>query len=287
MEHVEELVKEVELEVIRPRFAGLRGDEVKWKSPGEVVTVVDVEAESRIADGLRRLLPGTPVVGEEGCASNPALLGALRSDRAWLVDPLDGTGNFVAGEDDWAVMVALVERGRTVASWIWVPMRAAMYAAQVGQGATRNGSVLTSTAGVLDPLLMRGAVLSRFLDAETAERVETNRHRFASVTAGRLCAGVDYPDLVEGSQHFVLYWRTLPWDHAPGALLVQESGGIAARLDGTTYQPSQTGTGLLVTADLPSWTTVRNALLGQPVAMTEQGVRGGRPHQRTGDLTDT
>lgn len=264
VEHVEELVKEVELEVIRPRFGGLRRDEAKWKSPGEVVTVADVEAERKIADGLRRLLPGTPVVGEEGCASNPVLLDALRSDRAWLVDPLDGTGNFVAGKEDWAVMVALVEQGQTLASWIWVPMRAAMYVARLGQGATRNGSVLTSEPAVLDPLLMRGAVLSRFLDAETAELVKTNRHRFASVTAGRLCAGVDYPDLVEGSQQFVLYGRTLPWDHAPGALLVQESGGIADRLDGTTYQPSQPGTGLLVTADQPSWITVRNTLLDQP-----------------------
>ena len=272
VQRVEEIVRAAELEVIRPRFSALAEHEVQSKSPGEIVTVADVEAEKVITDGLRRLLPDTPVVGEEACASDPSLLEALTSDRAWLVDPIDGTGNFVAGGDDWAVMVALVESGQTVASWIWVPMHDAMHMAQLGQGATCNGRVLrTGSAagnplqmiGAVDPLKMSGAVLTRFLDSQTAERVEANRHRFANITAGRLCAGVDYPNVIEGGQQFIMYWRTLPWDHAPGALLIQESGGVAARLDGTTYQPSQTGTGLLVATDPQTWKTVRKTLLSR------------------------
>jgi fructose-1,6-bisphosphatase/inositol monophosphatase family enzyme len=151
-------------------------------------------------------------------------------------------------------------------------MRDAMYVAQAGGGATRNGSALQSAspwpAGD-DPGRMTGAVLTRFLDAETAARVEVNRHRFASVTPGRLCAGVDYPDVVEGGQHFVLFWRTLPWDHAPGVLLVREAGGRAGRLDGSEYQPSQPGTGLLVASDQQTWRTVRTTLLGDAALATE------------------
>lgn len=264
MERVEEVVKEAEREVIRPRFAALRSDDVRYKSPGEVVTVADEEAEKWIAAGLRRILPGAPVVGEEACSSDPALLDALNSDRAWLVDPIDGTANFVAGQADWAVMVALVERGRTVASWIWIPERDAMYVARLGQGATCNGTVLRSAPvrpAAPDPPGMTGAVLTRFLDPETARRVEAHRGRFAAVTGGTGCAGVDYPGVIDRRRQFVLYGRTLPWDHAPGALLVQEAGGVAARLDGSTYHPPQAGKGLLVAADPSTWAAVRDTLL--------------------------
>jgi fructose-1,6-bisphosphatase/inositol monophosphatase family enzyme len=86
---------------------------------------------------------------------------------------------------------------------------------------------------------MRGAVLTRFLDPMTSNLVARNRHRYGPVSHGRLCAGVDYPALIEGDQEFVLFWRTMPCDHAPGALLLSESGGVARRLDGTPYGPTQ------------------------------------------------
>ena len=64
--------------------------------------------------------------------------------------------------------------------------------------------------------------------------------------SGQHCAGREYLDLLTGKQQFVAFWRTLPWDHAPGALLVREAGGVVRRFDGEPYRPADEGNGLLV-----------------------------------------
>ncbi len=101
-----------------------------------------------------------------------------------------------------------------------------------------------------------------FLDASTAERVDENRECFGSVGPGTMSAGIDYPMLIEGHQDFVMFWRTLPWDHAPGALLVRESGGCVRRLNGDAYSPPRSGAGLLAAAGTGTWQVVRDTLLG-------------------------
>jgi len=179
----------------------------------------------------------------------------------WLVDPLDGTANFVAGSPDWAVMVALVERGITVASWMWRPVESRLFVAERGGGAGRRILCPPAPTAADD---LTGAVLSRFLDPAIRSTVASNAHRFAAITSGSMCAGVDYPMIAEGDQHFALFQRTLPWDHAPGVLLLEEAGGWARRLDGSEYRPAQTSAGLLVSADEPSWVTVHDQLLGDP-----------------------
>jgi fructose-1,6-bisphosphatase/inositol monophosphatase family enzyme len=262
LDNVADVIREVAAEVIEPRWASLNEGEIWAKSPGEAVTVADEEAEALLAVRLRELLPGTPVVGEEACSARPELLSALGSERAWLVDPLDGTANFIAGSPDWAVMVALVERGLTVASWIWRPVGKVMYIAEKGSGATRNGVPLAHPGSPREPAEMRGAVLARFLDEGTAALVANNACQFRSVLPGRMCAGAEYPAVVEDEQDFALFWRTLPWDHAPGALLANEAGLSARRPDGSAYEPGRPGTGLLVAAGEANWQTVRGALLG-------------------------
>jgi fructose-1,6-bisphosphatase/inositol monophosphatase family enzyme len=254
LDRVEEIIREVSASVIEPRFTVLDPDEIHEKSPGELVTVADQEAERLLTRRLGEILPGVPVVGEEATAADPALVHALDGRQAWLVDPLDGTSNFIAGSPDWAVMVALVETGATLASWIWRPSDHRMYRAERGMGATCNGVPLRRA---VEPATakaeLRGEVLTRFLDRKTAAAVERNRRDFGCVTNGRLCAGVDYPLLAEGDIDFVLFWRTLPWDHAPGVLLAEEAGATVGRLDGTPYYPTQTSVGLLAAANTFIW----------------------------------
>lgn len=81
--------------MIEPRFAALASMDVRAKAVGELVTVADVEAEGLLTRRLTDLLPGALVVGEEACAADPTLLEGLGAAQAWLVDPLDGTANFV------------------------------------------------------------------------------------------------------------------------------------------------------------------------------------------------
>ena len=262
MDKVGEILQEVSKVSIEPRFEALREAEVRFKSPGEVVTVADEEAEHQLKTRLGELIPEALFVGEEGFSGGAGLSDALRSEKIWLVDPLDGTANFVSGSPLWAVMVALVRGGETTAAWIWQPTAKVMYQAEFGAGTTRNGIPIVRPLASLRARDLRGSVLTKFLDAPTMERVDTNRHRFGSVGPGTGSAGIDYPKLIEGEQDFVMFWRTLPWDHAPGALLVNESGGCVRRLNGDVYSPSQRGAGLLAAGSWGTWLVVRHTLLG-------------------------
>ena len=259
IDRVAALIQDVSASVLEPRFTAVAAHDVREKSPGEVVTEADEEGERRLTAGLTAIMPA-PVVGEEACAATPALLDALDDDVVWLVDPLDGTANFVAGSPDWAVLVSLQRAGITTVSWIWQPATRHMYIAERGSGATRNGTTVRCATPPAAAAQLRGAVLRRFFDAPARARVERNTGLFAAVTAGRMCTGFEYPDIAEGVQHFALFGRTLPWDHAAGALLIEEAGGAVHRLDGRVYRPSDPGTGLLAAADEATWVAARGIL---------------------------
>jgi fructose-1,6-bisphosphatase/inositol monophosphatase family enzyme len=262
LDSVAALIREVADAVVLPRHRRLVVGDVEEKSPGELVTIADREAEEALSGGLSRLLPGVPVIGEEAAADDPSLLNLLPdAPRVWLVDPIDGTSNFVAGSDDFAVMVALVERGETVASWIHQPASGVTYQAERGAGAycdgVRLGLGLEKQARPLAEL--RGAALSRFMTLEQQAAVATGGAMLAAVGPGHAAAGVEYPLVANGEQDFVLFWRTLPWDHAPGALLVTEAGGIARHLNGHDYCPGRAREGLLIANHPMTWDHVARA----------------------------
>ncbi|MFJ6213394.1 inositol monophosphatase family protein [Streptomyces sp. NPDC092296] len=265
VDKVAEILAETAAEVIEPRFRALADGDVSEKAPGELVTVADREAELIIAERLRGLLP-VPVVGEEAVSADPSLVKAVCSEPAvWLVDPLDGTGNFVAGRPEYAVMAALIKDGETVAAWIWQPTTRLGYTAELGGGAWRNGERLRRAPAGGGPAALRGVVLSRFMPPDLRTAVDARTGGIGTLAPGSRCSGVEYPRVAEGDQDFTLFWRTLPWDHAPGSLLVTEAGGVSARLDGDPYRVGRDVEGLLVAADEESWQQVRRELGLRPV----------------------
>ncbi|MER5888818.1 inositol monophosphatase family protein [Streptomyces sp. NPDC001941] len=255
-----EILREAAEAVIVPRFRALASGDVTEKAPGEVVTVADREAEAIIGPRLRDLV-AAPVVGEEAAAEDPGLVGALADPGpVWLLDPLDGTANFVAGSPDHAVMAALVRGGETVAAWIVQPATGRAYAAERGAGAWCGGTRLSCAVTDGDTAGLRGDALTRFLSPRARAHVLAAAPDFADLGAGTTCAGVEYARIASGERHFALFHRTLPWDHAPGALLVTEAGGTVRRPDGTPYRPADEGTGLLGACDPRAWRSVRDRL---------------------------
>jgi fructose-1,6-bisphosphatase/inositol monophosphatase family enzyme len=257
MHRVATIITEVSATAIEPRMFDLEDGEVHSKAPGELVTVADLEAERLLTLRLSEIFDDTPVIGEEACDANPSLLDALCGERAWLVDPLDGTANFVAGSTDWAVMVALVRRGTTACSWIWQPSQRRMYMAERGAGAVCGDRPLRLIATVSEASELTGRVHARFLDDQRRDAISRNREHFGEILEGRGCSGIEYPSLVEREQDFVVWWQTLPWDHAPGVLLAEEAGATVRRLDGSHYEPSQTTAGLFAAADDETWALAR------------------------------
>ncbi|MEV4630493.1 inositol monophosphatase family protein [Micromonospora sp. NPDC049523] len=261
IEEVGALLRAVAADVVLPLFGHLGRDDVSEKAPGELVTVADRRAELILAGELLKLLPGSVVVGEEGVAAEPALLDHLHGTTpVWLVDPIDGTANYAAGREPFAVMVALLEAGVIRASWILDPISDRLLTAEAGRGTYLDG-VAVRPAVDQPATALRGAVMTRFLPPAWRASVEAGAHRLGTVLPGQHCAGREYADIVTGVQQFALFWRTLPWDHAPGVMLLREAGGVARRLDGTPYDPADDRFGLLVAADERIWQTVRETLV--------------------------
>jgi fructose-1,6-bisphosphatase/inositol monophosphatase family enzyme len=262
LDDVGALLRDVAAEVVVPLFRRLDECDISEKAPGEVVTVADRRAEELISAGLRRLRPDSLVVGEEGVSDDPGLLRHLRAGGdVWLVDPVDGTANFAAGRRPFALMVALLTDGLPVASWVFDPLAGDLAACRAGAGTHLDGAVVRTTDSLPAVGALRGTAMTRFLPPDARGAAEAGGARIGELLPGQHCAGREYLDILTGAQQFVLFWRTLPWDHAPGTLLVREAGGVARRFDGTDYHPADDAHGLLVAASDEIWTEVRAALL--------------------------
>jgi fructose-1,6-bisphosphatase/inositol monophosphatase family enzyme len=247
-----ELLQRVAEEVINPRFRSLDEEQIDEKNPGDLVTVADREAEERLTDALSQAYPDALVLGEEATATDDTLLPRFRAaGHAFTIDPLDGTKNFVAGSRNHAVMAAELRDGEVLRSWIWQPQLGNAYVAERDRGAWRNGERL-----VRPPV--RGAM-----------RGVTSRRRWIGRTLDGLppleltwvCCGVDYPKLVEGEADYLVYRGTQPWDHAPGLLVLEESGAFLGTFESGRYRPQDDPpVGLVAAADRATYDRVQEHL---------------------------
>ncbi len=262
IEAVSAILREVAAEEVMPRFRALAEHEVMAKKGGEVVTVADVAAEREITRRLRDLLPGSQVVGEEATAEDPGLLDKFtqEDDWIWVIDPIDGTANFAGGKPMFALMVALVRRGETVAGWILDPIGPRCATAERDAGAWLNGARLT-LGPPPPPADLRGTLhASSFATADMARQIQARRARVGAVKSLR-CAGWEYLRLATGETQFSLFTKLMPWDHVPGTLIFREAGGLARTLDGRTYGVNTSDAkGLLMAPDLKSWQHIYSAL---------------------------
>jgi fructose-1,6-bisphosphatase/inositol monophosphatase family enzyme len=262
LDQVADLIRDVAATVVLPRFRHLTSDEIVQKSPGDLVTVADKESEKALTRGLTALLPGSVVVGEEAVAADKSILERMKDGGAvWIVDPVDGTNNFAAGKTPFAMMVALMQDGEAVASWILDPVENHLTLAEAGSGAYRDGVRLKTRTDDPGVAALRGAVAGKYLPDHLREVAAAHAGAFGGIHPGHHCAGYEYPSIATDEQQFAVFWLVLPWDHVPGTLIIRESGGAVAHLDGSPYLPAgSVKRGLLVAANEDIWRTVRDEL---------------------------
>ena len=264
---VSTLMRRVAAEVLIPRFRRLSADEVSEKSPGEIVTCVDLESERRLAEGLARLCPSACIIGEETAAADPRLLGRAGSGIAWLIDPLDGTANYVSGRAPFGIMVALVGDGIPQMGWILDALTGRMCFAERGRGAMCDErSVKAKPTGRARPVAALG---THFLSVKQRDRVHAAAaSRFDRVPVP-MCAAESYPRIVFGRNDIAMFQRILPWDHAAGALFVSEAGGIVTHWDCSPYRVGGSGKGVLIAAGRREWDLAAEVLLGPAAGLVE------------------
>ena len=258
-ERVAELMRETAAAELLPRFRNLSKDDVRQKRPGDIVTVADVAAEQRLASGLAKILPGVPVVGEEAVEKDAGLLDLIGrpGEACWIVDPLDGTANFAAGRERFAIIICLVQDATAVAGWILDVPNDRLAVSQRGGGVTFDGTLVQGrpTTGALNGFV--GYKIAKSFDEQLSPG---QRARLGSITTLR-CAGAEYLEILSGRASFSLYRTTKPWDHAAGTLMMREAGGDAVQFGAAPYTPAQPHNAGLITASTEQALNEARALL--------------------------
>ncbi|MFG2889057.1 inositol monophosphatase family protein [Streptomyces sp. NPDC048248] len=234
---VETAIRRAAADEIMPRFRRLAADDIIEKNgPHDLVTSADRLAEEHLTAALTALLPGSLVVGEESVHADPAVLQALHGDApVWIVDPVDGTRQFVHGDPGFATLVALAHRGEVLASWTYAPALELMAIARLGAGAELNGVPLRTGAAA------SGAVLDVAISHYDFTDDDQKRVLAALDTGGiapRPCgsAGLEYLHVARGEIDATAFSWENCWDHAAGLLLVHEAGGASGTVAGKPFR---------------------------------------------------
>jgi myo-inositol-1(or 4)-monophosphatase len=203
-------------------WRNLTAGEVSEKKKNDFVTDADRESEERIVARIRDAFPADNFLGEEGGRQ-----GTDAGARTWIIDPIDGTSNFIAGFPFWCVSVAAREGTEVVAGVVWDPLRKELYTAERGSGAFLNGAPIHVTGREnLD-----GAFLATGFPFRSRESIDLYlsvfRELFLHARAIRRAgsAALDLSLVAAGVFDGFFEFRLSIWDIAAGALLIEEAGG--------------------------------------------------------------
>lgn len=245
-----DLMKETAAEVINPRFRALAETDVETKShASDFVTVADKEAEVMLTQRLSAANPDAVVVGEEAIFAEPNLREKLNNaDHAFIIDPIDGTANFVRGKDEHGIIIAETRGGVTTRGWIWQPRTGRAYVAERGAGVRMNDEPIVPDKPARLPL---GAT------SKDALQGYDGGGRLSPTVHTKFACCFDYPAALHGEYDFIYYTSLMPWDHLAGALMLTENGGVSRTMDGLAYTVLSRSKGLLVAGDVLVWMTAQ------------------------------
>jgi myo-inositol-1(or 4)-monophosphatase len=214
-------------ELLRSELTGARRIAFKG-APTNLVTEMDARAEALILERIREGFPDDAILSEEMGAERG------RSNRRWIVDPLDGTTNYAHGIPVFAVSIALEVAGRVQLGVVYDPSHEELYVAERAGGAFVNDRKLSvSSAATLDESLLCSGFPYNLRETADNNLAEYAAFSLRAQGVRRMGSAVLYLAWLAAGR-FDGYWelRTGPWDVAAGALLVEEAGGRVTALDG-------------------------------------------------------
>ena len=215
-------------EVLLRYWEQLNKEDAHLKSRHDWVSRADKESEKAIVDCIRELSPGDAFLAEETGAA------AGKSDRTWVIDPLDGTSNYLQHFPVWSVSIGLQKNGELVAAVVYEPLREIFFTAERGAGAFRNGKRMR----VSEQQTVEGSFLATGFPFRAQEYVSIYVKIFEDVVrrakgvrrAGSAALDLAYTAAGIFDGFFELHLS--PWDVAAGALLITEAGGVVTDFSG-------------------------------------------------------
>ena len=203
--------------------------EVDLKGTNDFVTNIDVIAEKTIVDSIQKSYPSHSIIGEE-CG----LIEGTDNDYQWIIDPLDGTTNFVKGIPHFAVSIALKVKGKLDQAVIYDPIRGELFTASRGKGAQLNGFRIR----VKQSKELSGAILATGFPFKQKQHMNAYLEMFKALfvkTSDMRRAGsaaLDLAYVAAGRVDGFFEIGLKPWDTAAGELLVIEAGGLVTDFTG-------------------------------------------------------
>lgn len=226
-------------------FTNLKQEQVSHKGDVDLLTIADREVEDFLRRELNREFPDVAFIGEESISNAPA-----EYDRAFIVDPIDGTSNFVHGLPSYAISIALIDNKQTQLGIVYCPYFDNMFSAERSRGAAKNGKPIrvSTTDKLINSLTFTGFACVR--ERITPNNMELFQSILYQIRGIRISgsAACDCCTVAEGKAD--IYWELnlKPWDVAAGALIIEEAGGKVTDLQGNrSYDP---GTSFLATNGL-------------------------------------
>lgn len=235
LHQLQNVVRHIAQTEIMPRFLNTASSR---KHDGSMISEADLAAQTAFAAALP-LIIDCPMLGEEMSErEQTALWQQHLSDGLWIVDPIDGTNNFINGLPHFAISVAYVKNGRAEIGMIYNPVSGECFYAQRGKGAYLNGARLPlrlvqknlheAIAGVEIKYLRSGKLSSRMNTLSPCGSIRSMG-----------CSTLDWCYLASGRYDVYVHGGQKLWDYAAGALIFEEAGGCLDTLEGDAFWSSE------------------------------------------------
>ncbi len=236
------LLEQASYNIILPFYKNLREDEIETKTTSDdFVTTADRQVEIFLTNALIKLIKHSSVIGEEASLIDSDYSSILKNEFVWTIDPIDGTKNYIGGNEAFCSMIALLHFGKVIASWIFIPTSAICYFAD------KYGVQVRYPDSLYHPVETRKSHIKhirvydlsfsaslKYLNSELKEKVK-KKLNFIKKRVFIGSAGIEATLLANGKIDFIFYSATSPWDHAPVDIFNRACGGKTGQVNMTDH----------------------------------------------------
>ena len=263
--YIMNLLIDVNKDIILHYYKNLKSEDISTKSSNDdFVSIADKKSEEIISRRLKGFLGVNDILGEENAFLDKEFDKYINNSMLWVVDPIDGTKNYINGKKDFCSMISLVSFSVPIATFIYYPLKKTFVYAFKNFGAflididsnistkllikpPKELKILGSggTKGI--PEIYRQSILKNL-------RTSTERLFIGS-------AGIETIMLAKNEIQFIFHGRVTPWDHSPMDLIIKESGGfVYMAINKNQFNISSNGP-ILASCDIKTWNKVRNLII--------------------------
>jgi fructose-1,6-bisphosphatase/inositol monophosphatase family enzyme len=263
-----DIVRRAGQDIVMPNFRQLNSEDIEEKSSlSDLVTIADKACEVFITKEIQHYFPDWAIVGEEATADDASTTDKIdNTDTCVIIDPIDGTWNYAHGLSDFGIILAVVVKGETRFGLLYDPVNDDWIYANKSEGAFFQRSSLTERGTQKVPAQaplalhikpedkierLAGIMSIHSYTGEKQKDFAIKATRFARINNLPSCPA--YRQLSLNHFHFSLTYKMLPWDHAAGALIYTETGGVCRLLDGTEYRPAMLDGEMLTAQSEEQW----------------------------------